>query len=204
MSEERIRELLVSADETAGAPRFAPVCAAGIRRRIRRRRMVTLGLPAAAAAAVLVGACLWAVYTRTQGSRPDHSGQRIVALEEQIKQLQAQTDATLRLVHDVLERDRQERHLAALEAELAGIPDPMKEIERHVDRAAFVMLYSADRLYKELNETESAVEAYKEIIQVFPNNQWADVARERLSEIEKVRINKSEMKGETKCERQRV
>ena len=204
MSEERIKELLHSADAAAGAPRFDRVSAAGIRRRLRRRRVVTLGVPAAAAAVLLVGACLWTVFKRPRISTPETPPPRIVALAEQIEQLQAQTDATLRLVHEVLERDRAERHLAALEAELASIPDPMREIERQVDRAAFGMLYYADRLYNELSQTESAVEAYQEIIQVFPDNQWADVARERLSEIKKVRINKSEMKGETKCARQRV
>lgn len=204
MNDERMKELLDNADRAAGAPRFHPVSAAGIRRRLRRRRMVRLGVPAAAAAVLLVGAFLWTVCTRTREATPETPTPRIVALEERIQQLQAQTDATLRLVHDVLERDRAERHLAALEAKLASIGDPMKEIERQVDRAAFGMLYYADRLYNELHQTESAVEAYEEIIQVFPDNQWADVARERLSEIKKVRINKSEMKGATKWERQRV
>ena len=54
-----------------------------------------------------------------------------------------------------------------------------------MDKAAFVLIYQADRLYKELNRTESAVAAYKEIIQLFPTNRWAEVARERLAEIDK-------------------
>ena len=49
-----------------------------------------------------------------------------------------------------------------------------------MDKTAFLLIYQADRLYKELNQTESAVAAYKEIIQLFPTNRWADVARERL------------------------
>ena len=114
--------------------------------------------------------------------------------------MRAQTDATLRLVQEVLAKDRQERHLAALEAELASIPDPKVEIERQVDKTAFILVYQADRLYKELNRTESAVEAYKEVIQLFPKNRWADVARERLSQIEQRQINKSDTKGEPTCE----
>jgi hypothetical protein len=52
-----------------------------------------------------------------------------------------------------------------------------------------------------LNQTESAVAAYKEVIQLFPTNQWANVARERLSQIEQRRINKSdEQKGAPKWE----
>jgi len=73
-----------------------------------------------------------------------------------------------------------------------------------VDKTAFVMLYQADRLYKQLRQTDSAVEAYKEIIQLFPENQWADVARERLSEIQEHRINNSKTKGVRKCEPRNV
>jgi tetratricopeptide (TPR) repeat protein len=153
----------------------------------------------AAAAMVLVGVALWAICT--QMGSPHPQPQRIASLEEQVKQLQAQTDATLKLVREVLEKDRQDRRLAALETELASIPDPRKEMERQVDKTAFILVYQADKLYKELNQTDSAVRAYKEVIQLFPTNQWANVARERLSQIEQRRINKSdEQKGAAKCE----
>jgi len=120
-------------------------------------------------------------------------------LEAQVKQLQAQTDATLRLVQNVLAKERQERHLASLEAELSSIPEPMVEIERQVDRTASILVYKADRLYKELHQTESAVAGYKEVIQLFPTNRWADIARERLDQIEQRQINKSDKEGETRC-----
>jgi outer membrane protein assembly factor BamD (BamD/ComL family) len=63
----------------------------------------------------------------------------------------------------------------------------MEQVERQVDKTAFLLIYRADQLYKELNRTESAVAAYKEIIQLFPTNRWAEVARERLAEIDKHR-----------------
>jgi outer membrane protein assembly factor BamD (BamD/ComL family) len=56
-----------------------------------------------------------------------------------------------------------------------------------VDKTAFLLIYQADRLYKELNQTESAVTAYQEVIQLFPDNRWAQVAKERLAEIGKHR-----------------
>ena len=77
-------------------------------------------------------------------------------------------------MQEVLEKDRQDRRLAALEAELASIPDPVQEIDRQVDKTAFILVYQADKLYKELNQTDSAVQAYKEVIQLFPTNQWAE------------------------------
>ncbi|MCU0918296.1 MAG: hypothetical protein MUC88_27585 [Planctomycetes bacterium] len=202
MNEEKIKHLLAEADQRAGEPRFGPVSTAGVRRRACQRRLVWQGGPVAAAALVLVGMTLWAVGRRPGESQPP---QRIASLEEQVRQLQAQNETTLKLVQEVLEKDRRDRRLAALEAQLASIPDPVKEIDRQVDKTAFILLYQADKLYKELNQTESAVRAYQEIIQLFPTNQWANVARERLSQIEQRRFNKSEgQKGVEKCEPRNV
>jgi len=201
VSEEQVRTLLHKADEIAGNPVFSPVSAARIRRRLQQRRVFRTAVPLAAAAVVTITIAMLTrsgqVQTPPQQPQPQ---QQIASLQEQVNQLKAQTDATLKLVQEVLERDRQQRRLAALEAELASIPDPVRRMEQQVDRSAFLLVYQADRLYKELNQTESAVAAYKEVIQLFPTNQWADVARERLSQIEQRRINKSEDKGEAKCE----
>jgi hypothetical protein len=166
--------------------------------------VVSLGLPAAAAAVVLLGSALWWLRPATDVTPAGPAPTTVAELESQITQLRVQTETTLKLVREVVERDKRERRLAAMEGELARIGDPMREIQRQVDKTAFVMVYQADRLYKELNETESAVEAYKEIIQLFPDNRWADVARERLSQIEQRQINKSDGKGETKCGPQSV
>jgi len=196
VSEEQIKKLLQEADVTARRPVFNPVAAGRIRQRIHRRQVVRSGALAAAAAVVVLAATLWIVCMQRQKPQAQ---QRIASLETQVRELQAQTNATLKLVQEVLERDRQERHLASLEAQLSSIPEPMVEIERQVDRTAFLLVYQADKLYKELNQTDSAVAAYKEVIQLFPKNQWADVARERLAQIEKRQINQSDKQGETRC-----
>lgn len=185
MNEEQIKTLLHKADNAAGRPAFSRITAAEVRRRIHRRRISRIGVPLAAAAVVAVATALLILSGEVQRPEP----QRIASLEEQVKQLQARTDATLQLVQEVLESDRRQRRLAALEAELASIPDPLQEIEQQVDKTAFLLIYQADRLYKELNQTESAVAAYKEVIQLFPDNRWAQVAKERLAEIGKYRSN---------------
>jgi uncharacterized protein YoxC len=200
VNDERIRQLLRNADSDAGPPALGPIRIARLRQRVFRRRLVAAALPAAAV--VLIGTAVWNTYFRPHPGREQE--QKIATLETQVRQLQAQTDAVLRLVREVAESDRRERRLDALETELAGIGDPMKEIERQVDKAAFVMVYEADRLYQQLNQTESAVEAYKEVIRLFPRNRWANVARERLSEIQEHRFNKAETEGETKCEPRNV
>lgn len=193
MNEEQIRTLLQQTDEAAGEPAFRPVTARDIHRRLYRRRLVTAALPLTAAAAVVIAAGLWSIW-----DRQDAPSQKIASLEERVRQLQVQTDAALKLVQDVLAQDRQDRRTAALEAELAAIPDPMMEIERQVDKTAFTILYQADRLYQELNQTESAVTAYKEVIRLFPANRWAGVARERLSQIEKQKSHQIDTPGESK------
>ena len=199
MSEERIERLLQRADERAGSPAFGAVSAGRIRQRIHRRWVIRYTALMTAAAAIAVVATLWTVRMRREKPQPQPPA--IASLESQVKQLRAQTDATLRLVQEVVAKDRQHRRLASLEAELSSIPEPMVEIERQVDKTAFILVYQADKLYKELNQTESAVAAYKEVIQLFPTNRWADVARERLSQIEQRQINKSDDKGETRCKR---
>ncbi len=109
-------------------------------------------------------------------------------LETQIKQLQARTDAALSLIQEVLEDEQRQHRLDELKAQLASIPDPLEEIRNQVDKTAFFLVYQADRLYKELNQTESAVENYNRVIELFPENRWAKVARQRLSEIENRKI----------------
>ena len=205
MSEERIRELLQNTDKAAGPPLFARINAANVRRRVRRQRLMWTATLPAAAAVLAVGFAVWSICSQGRKSPPQERHQhRIASLEEQVEQLQAQTSAALELVHEVLARERQRERLDALEAELASILDPTEEIERQVDKTAFVLVYEADKLYRELNQTESAVEAYEQVIRLFPQNQWAHVARERLAEIKQLRINKSKTEGDSKCGSQSV
>jgi tetratricopeptide (TPR) repeat protein len=199
VNEELIRQLFAKADEAAGEPVFRRMTTPDIRRRVQRRRLVRVAVPTSLAAVLAVAAAVSVLWMPTKG--PQVRPQRIASLEEQVKQLQARTDATLKLVQEVLDQDRQQRRLAALEAELASIPDPVREIDRQVDQAAFILVYQADKLYKELNQTESAVAAYQEVIQLFPTNRWAAVARQRLSQIQQRQINQSDgEKGEPKWE----
>ena len=167
----------------AGLP--SPVSAnlsAAVRRRAHRRRFVNLAAPLAAAAVVLIAVGIWNLVIRTTETTPER--ERITLLEIQLKQLQARTD----LIQEVLVEEQKQHSLDELEAQLASIPDPLEEIQKQVDKTAFILVYHADRLYRELNRTDSAVETYNRVIELFPKNRWAQVARQRLSEIEKQKI----------------
>ena len=121
-------------------------------------------------------------------TEPAEEQEKIALLETKIRQLQARTDAALSLIHQVLEDEQRQSRLDELQAQLANIPDPLEEVRRQVDKTAFFLVYQADRLYRELNQTDSAVENYNRVIELFPENRWAKVARQRLTEIENRKI----------------
>lgn len=199
MSDERIEKLLQQADRMAGPPVRVRVDLSDIRRRANRRRIVNFAGPVATAAVLMMALGIWSTTLRTNNTTPE---ERIASLENQVEQLQARTNAAMSLIQEVLEQERRQRRLDELEAELASIPDPLEEIQKQVDKTAFILVYQADRLYRELNQTDSAVEAYNRVIQLFPKNRWAQVARQRLEEIENKRSNKTDSKGDLKWKAQ--
>jgi TolA-binding protein len=192
MTEERIKNLLQRADKAAG--RIAPVRVdiSATRRRAGRKNMINLVAPLAAAAVLMLALGILALMLRT--TEPTQEQQKIASLERQIKQLQARTDAALGLIQEVLEEEQRQHRLDELQAQLASIPDPLEEVRQQVDKTAFILVYQADRMYKELNQTDSAVENYNRVIELFPENRWAQVARQRLSEIENEKTNKTKQK----------
>jgi len=186
MTEDEIIKLLQEADKTAGGAAPVWVNLSAIRRRAGRRNMVILVAPLAAAAVLMVALSISALMFRT--AEPTREQEKIALLETQIKQLQARTDAALGFIQEVLDQERRQSRLDELQAQLASIPDSIEEVRQQVDKTAFILVYQADRLYNELNQTDSAVENYNRVIKLFPENRWAKVARQRLSEIENRKI----------------
>ena len=189
MTEDKIKNLLQQADKTAGGATPVQVDVSAIRRRADRKKTIIFVAPLATAAVLMVALSILTVMFRS--TEPTQEQQKIASLETQIKQLQARTDATLSLIQEVLEEERRQHRLDELQARLASIPDPLEEVRQQVDKTAFILVYQADRLYKELNQTDSAVENYNRVIELFPENRWAKVARQRLSEIEKRKTDRT-------------
>jgi TolA-binding protein len=192
MEEERIKRLL---QEAEGAQQvFAPDAgdvAVSVRRRAKYTRTRNLTLKLAAAAVILIAAGVWVVRVQK-----DLEAERIASVEKQIAELSIRTDKVVSLLNEVLENERTQQRFAEAEARLASIGDPMEDIEREVDKAAFAMVYNADVMYRQLEQTDSAVETYKQVIEYFGDNRWAEVARERLKEIEKDNVNGNESEGD--------
>jgi len=186
MTQDRIENLLMQADRAAGPPAPVAVSLSTIRRRANRRSTMA-AVASVAAAAVLIAAI--AILSRSADTRDSPQPEkRIASLEDQIRQLQATTDATLSLVREVLDNESRQRRLDELQAKLAAIADPREEIRTQIDKTVFTLVYQADRLYYELNQADSAVEAYNQVIMYFPKNRWADVARKRLEDINKAKL----------------
>ena len=196
MSDQKIEQLLQQADRMAGDPARVRVDLTDIHRRANRRRIVNIAGPIAAAAVLIIALGIWSITLRTTQPTPEQK--KIALLESQVKQLQARTDAAMSLMQEMLEQERRQQRLDELEAELASIPDPFEEMQKQVDKTAFMLVYQADRLYRELNQTASAVEAYNRVIRLFPKNRWAQVARQRLEKIKNKRSNQTDSKGDLK------
>jgi tetratricopeptide (TPR) repeat protein len=186
MTEDKIKNLLQRADQTAGGPAPVSIDLSAVRRSASRRHIINLAARIATAAVVLFALGIWSFSVKKTRDR-----QRIIALEAEIKQLKVQTDATLKLVREVLENDRRERRLGELRTQLANIPDPLEETQKQVDKTAFILVYQANRMYSELDQKDSAIQAYNRVIELFPQSPWAEVARKRLSEIKNEQTNNS-------------
>ncbi len=187
MTEDKIKNLLQEADRTAGGPASVSAnLAAAVRRRAGRRQTINLAARIAAAAIVVIALGIWGFTAKKTRYR-----QRIIALEAEIKQLKLQTDATLMLIREVLDEERKQRRLNELKAQLARYSDPLQEIQKQADKTAFFLVYQANRMYRELDQKEAAIQEYNRVIELFPQSQWAEVARQRLSEIQNDQTNNS-------------
>ena len=189
MTDEKIKNLLKETDRLAGAPVEVKVNLAAIRRRVNRRRILYFAGPVAAAAALIIAVALWQCTSKHTKITPPEQKPLIASNDTQLQQLQDSTDQAMKIIQAALEKERNQQKSNELDAQLAAIPDPLEKIQQEVDRTAFILVYSADRMYKELNLTDSAVETYKRVIELFPENQWAKVAQERLDKIQTEKNN---------------
>jgi hypothetical protein len=182
MTEEKIKSLLQSADNLAPQPSLEhSSITAAVFRRAHRRKIVRRVAPVAAAAILLAAVGIQRLTADRVKQAPQQD--KIASLEMQIQQLQERTDATLKLIREVLDYEQKQRRLNKLKAELARTPDPLEQIEREVNKTAFILVYQADRMYREFNQVDSAVQSYNRVIELFPETPSAITAKQRLSQI---------------------
>jgi len=129
----------------------------------------------------------------SHGPAPDREGHisdpaisdQLIALRASVEQLRAE-------IADAAPALAQADNVA--QAEFAGLggkataatPDRAPEassIEQELERAAYLIVYQADRYHRELDLPESAIASYRETIELFPRTRAAQTARVRLAEL---------------------
>jgi len=195
MTENIIKDLLQEADKIAGVPEQASIDIGIIRRRARKRYLMRTIAPLIAAAAVIIlTISVWTLSFRT--AKPVGDNDELARLQAQVKYLQARTDATLKLVQEMLQKEQKQRELEALQAQLESIGDPREEISQQVERTALILVFQADKMYREPGQKNSAMQAYSRVIELFPQSRWAKVARQRLLDIQNAE-NVTNLKGDS-------
>ena len=190
--QENLEKLLKDADRTGATVTQTPADLADIvRKRAQRRRSLNSAAAIAAAAGVIFAIAILSSQTRQQqpskpmlANRPQPRTQQEPVSPEEIRRLADQTQATANFVRDVLADDRARRRLAQLKAKLAAIPDPMKTIRKEVDETAYILLRTAERMRIASGSKGSARACYNRVIELFSDSHWADVARQRLTEMQ--------------------
>jgi len=190
MTEERLKELLSQVDEAAGA---APELGDGLARQVRqlagRRRMMTLA-PAAALAAILmlgIGLSFWvdvdSGLVKPGGTSDVSQNENVDQLRMELVRLNVEVDVHRQVVRELQELQVQQAELARLEEQLAAIPDPLAEIHRQVEQAAYTIYSHAELKYEQTDLRESAIEDMEQIVKLYPQTRWARVAQKKLNEI---------------------
>jgi len=181
MKQDRLIQLMREVDEikARGAPAW--VDTQEIRQRaVRKRRVRRIGSIAAA----VIGAALMTVGLL---SRSDRSSNPQIAVSGDLKHLHIQSDLLLAQINMLNEiqhkrnaRAQYYQRLDHLRRQMAAIPDPRSAVSREVSQAAQTLVASADRLLQEPGQRHRARKTYERVVQLFPENNWAHIARKRL------------------------
>jgi hypothetical protein len=190
MSDERLQQLLREADEAFGGPLTGPAdLGARVRRRARRQRRVRVVGSAAVCVVVLIAGSIALV----RGSGGASSIERpmpgagvppsvsIAEVQARIEQLSEEVRTGCEALQEALRNEEAEQRLTTLRKQAEA--NPLTEVDEQIDRAALTMVYQADRMYRELNLRDSAIASYERTVELFPRTHWAQVAKERLTEI---------------------
>jgi len=189
MTKDKIQNLLQNADRMAGPPGPVPVNTTAIARlRARRyhRRKIVASLSVAAVIMLSVGIWQW-----TAGVGRINEQKRIATMERDMQFLRAQADVTLKVVNELLDRQRQQQRIAELRAKLAAIDDPLEKVNEEIEKTAFIIVYHADKKWQQPSQKAAAIEDYKTVLRLYPQTRSAEKAKQRLREIQENSANRN-------------
>ncbi len=82
--------------------------------------------------------------------------------------------------HMVNSRAQYHQRWDRLRRPMAAIPDPRMPVHEDISQAAQTLVASADRLLRAPDQRHWARKTYERVVQLFPENNWAHIARMRL------------------------
>jgi hypothetical protein len=181
---DELQHLLRRADTSAPPPAFETASPAGlaakVHKRFVRRRAVRTTALALATIALVAAAMIPSV-------RKPHSP--IVAgptaptlspaeLNQRTASLSLEAD-----LHTLTAAKLAAPKPSARKATLLTLHDPSSDMQLQRDRAALILVYEANQHVREKRPAD-AIATYRRTVELFPQSRWADVARQKLKEIE--------------------
>ena len=185
MNDEHLQQLLKRADMSVRLPEInTKILSVAVRHKFRRQQQIRRSAVAACAAIVLAAAFYSGHVYQTRQKQ-----QQIARMQQQIERLTRQTDASLKLIDEILIQQKQKDKMTALNRRLAAYADSSGSVQTEVNEAASVLMFQADQLMKQPNRQDDAIEGYRRIIEYFPQTEAAQTARERLQQIEQTQTH---------------
>lgn len=162
-----------------------------VRSRARRRKHVRLSLAAVAVTVMGLAGLMRLMPSRenplARGGDPigviSDRNAEASRLQAEIFELQREARRSEELVKRFEEAERRGR-LAAQMSRSRPSSDALSAIRFEQDRSALILVQQAQRFDTEMRKRPEALDAYRRVVALFPQSQWADVARKRLDEMQ--------------------
>lgn len=178
MTPDTLTQLLRQADHEAGGPRAVPDDLPERVRKLahRRKRLRVQGGVAAIGLMTILGVLIG---PRLRGNDAHTTIPAITVAASTL-------DDELRAIKVETEKLRAE--ILAAQPIPARVPARPRvvtpTVDEELERAAYLIVYQADRYHRELDMPESAIASYRQAIDLFPGTRAAQTAQDRLGQIE--------------------
>jgi len=164
-----IRQILKQTDLAMPAPPPGSNLAERVRRRARNQRLIR-----AVAAGVMV-ATVGIVSVTAMRDHPRPVVQAKLPAKDDLRWIEA--DAKYhQMVADLLEKHERE----AVRPANSDAEEYLWQLSQQGNRAALILVRSADRIYQESHDRSAAEANYRQVIHLFPDSPAAAVAQQRL------------------------
>ena len=174
MRDERLHELLRTADAATGLPNALRDVATRVRRRVRRNQLARVTYSAAAVGCIVLAAVI------DSPTAPETTS--TYAAELDLNRLDQQIRLHELTAEHLLASERQRG--ASTTGVTTQALSPLDELQEQRDVAAAILLHQADRLMFELKQPQQAVAEYRRMIELFPDTPAAATASQRLEHSE--------------------